>query len=111
MRLLTRGMLIALMAVGSVVMWLGVPFGFIYGASQLVDSSEPNMGIYAGLFVAIPFGMFLMVKVLKRLEITYQNVAGQEVQDAQVTLRRTPRRAVVRREHADEAPGPPDQWG
>ena len=39
-------MLVLLMAVGSVVMWIGVPLGLIYLASQLADSSRPSVGPY-----------------------------------------------------------------
>ena len=46
--------LIAVMAVGSVVMWLGVPFGWIYVVSQSVESSQPAMGPYVLLLVGIP---------------------------------------------------------
>ena len=36
----------ALMALGSVVMWFGVPLGLIYLASRLADSPNPSMGPY-----------------------------------------------------------------
>ena len=35
-------LLVLLMAVGSVVMWIGVPLGLIYLAAQLADSSRPS---------------------------------------------------------------------
>jgi hypothetical protein len=35
--------LVALMAVGSVVMWLGVPLGLVYLASRLADTPNPSM--------------------------------------------------------------------
>ena len=38
--------LIALMAFGSVLMWIGVPVGLIYLASRLADSPTPSMGPY-----------------------------------------------------------------
>ena len=34
--------LIALMAVGSVLMWIGVPVGLVYLASRLADSPTPS---------------------------------------------------------------------
>ena len=36
-------MLVLLMAVGSIVMWIGVPLGLVYAASQLADSSRPSV--------------------------------------------------------------------
>ncbi|MDP9346000.1 MAG: hypothetical protein M3P44_09800 [Actinomycetota bacterium] len=34
--------LIALMAVGSILLWLGIPVGVLYAASRLVESSQPS---------------------------------------------------------------------
>jgi len=56
--------LVLLMAIGSIVMWLGVPAGTIYGASQLVDSSEPNGAVYVGILVTIVVGMAAVGKLL-----------------------------------------------
>ena len=36
-------MLVALMALGSVVMWIGVPVALIYAASRLADSPKRAM--------------------------------------------------------------------
>ena len=39
-------MLVLMMAVGSVIMWIGVPLGLIYVASQIAGSSRPSAGPY-----------------------------------------------------------------
>jgi hypothetical protein len=61
---LLAAVLVLLMAVGSIVMWLGVPAGTIYGASQLVKSSAPNGAVYVGILVAIIVGMAVVGKLL-----------------------------------------------
>lgn len=66
--------LIALMAVGSVALWLGVPFAWIYLASQLVSSSQPTMGPYVMVLVGIPVTMVAVGKALAKLNRVYGNV-------------------------------------
>ena len=64
-------LLILVMAVGSVVLWLGVPIAWIYGASQLVSSSQPSMGPYVMVLVGIPASMVLVGKALSKLNRVY----------------------------------------
>lgn len=66
--------LIAVMALGSVVMWVGVPFGWIYVVSQSVKSSQPSMGPYVLLLVGIPGSMMVMGKLLGSLNRYYGRV-------------------------------------
>ena len=56
--------LIALMAVGSVIMWIGVPIGLIYLASRLADSPKPGMGPYLVILIGLPVGMTIVGKAL-----------------------------------------------
>ena len=57
-------MLVLLMAVGSVFMWIGVPLGLIYLASQLADSSRPSVGPYLLVLIGLPVGMAIVGKCL-----------------------------------------------
>lgn len=66
--------LIALMAIGSVLMWLGIPLGWIYFVSQSVKSSQPTMGPYVLLLFGIPASMVAMGKLLGRLNRMYGEV-------------------------------------
>ena len=66
--------LIALMAVGSVALWLGVPFAWIYGASQVVETSQPTMGAYVAVLVGIPITMIVVGKLLAKLNRIYGQV-------------------------------------
>jgi hypothetical protein len=68
--------LIALMAVGSVVMWIGVPVGLIYLASRLADSPKPSMGPYLLIIIGLPLGMVAIGKVLGMLDRYHGRITG-----------------------------------
>ncbi len=68
--------LIALMAVGSVVMWIGVPVGVIYAASQLADSPKPSMGPYVLILFGVPIGMTIVGKALGSLDRYHGRLTG-----------------------------------
>jgi hypothetical protein len=68
--------LIALMAIGSVVMWLGVPVGVIYLASRLADSPKPSMGPYVLILIGLPVGMIVVGKLLGALDRYHGRITG-----------------------------------
>jgi hypothetical protein len=68
--------LIALMAIGSVVMWLGVPIGLIYLASRLADSSKPSMGPYVLILVGLVVAMMAVGKLLGALDRYHGRITG-----------------------------------
>ena len=68
--------LIALMALGSVVMWIGVPLGLIYLASRLADSPKPSMGPYLVVLIGLPVGMMLVGKLLGALDSMHGRYTG-----------------------------------
>ncbi len=70
--------LIALMAVGSVFLWIGIPIGWIYAVSHMVDSSQPSLGPYVLLIFGIPITMWLFYKLLFGLDHVYARVTGQQ---------------------------------
>jgi hypothetical protein len=69
-------LLIGLMAVGLVLLWIGVPVGWLYLASQLTDASQPTMGPYVLVLVGIPATMIVVGKALAALDRTYGRVRG-----------------------------------
>jgi hypothetical protein len=69
-------LLIAVMAIGSVLMWLGVPVGLIYLASRVADSPTPSMGPYLLIIVGLPLGMIAIGKVLGALDRYHGRVTG-----------------------------------
>ncbi len=73
--------LVLLMALGSVVMWLGVPLGLIYLASKLADTPNPSMGPYLVVIVGLPIGMALIGKGLGWLNRLHTRLTGAEVDE------------------------------
>src|SRR5215208_1825109 len=69
-------MLVALMAFGSVVMWIGVPLGLVYAASKLAGSSDPSLGPYLLVLSGLPVGMALVGKGLGTLDRAHQRLTG-----------------------------------
>jgi hypothetical protein len=73
-------LLILLMAVGSVLLWIGIPVGWLDLASQVAGSSQPSMGPYALVLVGIPATMIVMGKLLAALDRAYGRVTGTAAQ-------------------------------
>jgi hypothetical protein len=69
-------LLVLLMALGSVLMWIGVPLGLVYAASKLASSSEPSLGPYLLVLVGLPIGMTLVAKGLGMLDRAHQRLTG-----------------------------------
>jgi hypothetical protein len=74
-------MLVALMALGSVVMWLGVPLALVYIASKLADTPNPSMGPYLLIILGLPIGMAVVGKGLGALNRAHIRVTGTEVDE------------------------------
>ncbi len=68
--------LIALMALGSVLLWLGLPFIWVYLASKLVDSAQPSIGPYLLILFGIPASMLVVGKGLSHLNRAYGRLVG-----------------------------------
>jgi hypothetical protein len=75
-RRMLAALLIVLMAIGSIVLWLGIPVGWLYLASRIARSSQPSMGPYLLILVGIPASMIVVGKLLTRLNRTYGAVTG-----------------------------------
>jgi hypothetical protein len=91
--------LVALMAIGSVFMWLGVPFGLIFAASKLADTPKPSMGPYLLVFLGLPVGMALVGKALGWLNRVHIRLTGAKTDEYRPGWTRSMRgeRAVDRR--------------
>ena len=69
--------LIVAMALGSVAMWIGLPLGLVFLASQLTDSTQPSMGPYLVVLLGLPVGMALIGRALARLDRMYAAAGGE----------------------------------
>ncbi len=65
------------MAVGSIVLWIGSPLGWLWLASQMQkDSQSTGFGPYMVVLVGIAVTGVVMAKLLQRLNRFYGEVAG-----------------------------------
>ena len=69
------------MALGSVVMWIGVPLGLVYLASKLADTPNPSMGPYLLIIIGLPVGMAAVGKGLGALNRAHIRLTGAEVDE------------------------------
>jgi hypothetical protein len=73
----TAALLVVLMALGSIVLWIGIPVAWIWGVSQAVDTTQPQFGPYMAILFGVPTTMFVFGRLLFRLNTTYERVTGQ----------------------------------
>ena len=70
--------LIVLMALGSLILWIGSPLGWLWVASQLQGSTDSGIGPYALVLLGILFTAFALAKGLSQLNDVYGDVSGDE---------------------------------
>ena len=70
-------LLVLVMAVGSILMWLGVPVLWLYVASRIADSSQPSLGLYLLVLVGIAVTMALVGKLLGILNRWHMVLTGR----------------------------------
>lgn len=75
--------LIVAMSFAALFLWVGIPLGWLWIGSQLVDSSQPSMGPYMVVAIGIIVSVVIDAMLLSRLNRTYQRVTGT---DGQVKL-------------------------
>ena len=71
-------LLVALMALGSVFLWIVVPVGWLWIASHSTDTSAPTLGPYLLVIFAVPITMWLVGKLLFRTNRLYERVTGTD---------------------------------
>ena len=77
---LAKGALIALMALGSIFLWIGIPVGWLWIGSQLQsDSGQPGFGLYVGILLGIIVSMVVVGRLLHGLNGAYGRLAGSEL--------------------------------
>jgi hypothetical protein len=59
------------------VLWIGIPIGWLFLASRLVDTSQPTLGPYVLLIFGIPITMFVFGKLLFTLDRVFERVTGR----------------------------------
>jgi hypothetical protein len=77
---LAKVALIALMAVGSILLWIGIPVGWLWIGSQVQsDSGQASFGLYLGILLGIIVSMVVVGKFLWSLNGVYGRLTGSEV--------------------------------
>jgi hypothetical protein len=77
---LAKVALIALMAFGSIFLWIGIPVGWLWIGSQFQsDSGQASFGLYLGVLLGIIVSMVAMGKLLSSLNGVYGRLTGSEV--------------------------------
>jgi hypothetical protein len=72
--------LVLLMAVGSISLWLVIPVAWIYLASHIVKTTQPTFGPYLLILFGVPSSMFVVGKLLYRLNGVYERLTGQDAE-------------------------------
>jgi hypothetical protein len=72
--------LIVAMSVAALLLWVGIPIGWLWIGSQLVSSSQPSMGPYAVVAIGIIASVVIDAMILSRLNRTYQRVTDSDGQ-------------------------------
>jgi hypothetical protein len=76
---LTKAGLIALMAIGSVALWIGVPVVWLWIGSQLTNSTQAALGPYLLVGIGIILSILGIGKLLTTLNAAYSRVSGRDV--------------------------------
>ncbi len=77
-RRLYAGFLLALMALGSFSLWTVVPLGWIWIASQLTDTQQPQLSQYMLVLFGIIATVFVIAKCLGALNRRFVALTGME---------------------------------
>ena len=79
-------LLVLVMAVGSILMWIGVPVFWLWLASRIADSSQPSLGLYVLVLVGIVVSMAVVGKGLGTVNHIHMGVTGTLPQKREQTI-------------------------
>lgn len=96
-------LLVVLMALGSILMWLGAPVGLIWLASRTASPANPTLGPLLIIAGALPVTMIVIAVILRRLDAWFSQVTGYNADSRRIavpwmkgmTERRENRKATV----------------
>jgi hypothetical protein len=78
--------LIAVMALGSVLMWLGAPAAWLWIASQIGEVGNPTIGPLLLIAAGLPVTMVLIAIWLRRLDRRFSELTGMNRENRRVQL-------------------------
>ena len=68
--------LLVVMVLGSFILWLAVPLGWLWIGSKLNQSLDPSFGAYVAIAVGIPATMLVLFTLLRRVDAAHQALTG-----------------------------------
>jgi hypothetical protein len=69
--------IIALMSLGSLLLWIGIPVGWLWIGSKASSTSQASIGIFMLILGGIVVSMVVVGKLLARLNRLYSSVTGE----------------------------------
>lgn len=78
--------ILLLMIVGSALMWVGMPFAWLWLASQLQQGVNPSLGPFMVVAVGLPISMVAIGKGLGALDRRFSALIGFDPNDRRVPL-------------------------
>lgn len=73
---LGASMIILLMIFAALMLWIGIPLGWLIIGSHTVNSSEPSMGPYMLVFFGIVVSVIITARIISKLNQAYERVSG-----------------------------------
>ena len=68
--------LVVLMVLGSLLLWLAVPVGWLWVASHIDDSLDASLKSYGAVVIGVPLTMLALFTLLRRLDEAHQRLTG-----------------------------------
>src|SRR3954470_23507672 len=70
-------LLVAVMAIGSIVMWLASPIAWLWIASRMTDSSQPSLGPYVLVLVGMALTAVVIGKGLGKVNHAHMRLTAR----------------------------------
>jgi hypothetical protein len=70
--------IVVLMIFFAMMLWIGIPLGWLYIGSQVASSTQPSAGPYMLVAVGIVVSVIVDALILSRLNRVYQRVTGSQ---------------------------------
>jgi hypothetical protein len=78
--------LVGLMVIGSALMWIGLPLGWLWLGSRIQHGLTPSLGPYLMIAVGLPTTMILVAKGLRALDRSFARVTRFDPNDRHIPL-------------------------
>jgi hypothetical protein len=79
-------LLVSGMVLGSILMWIGMPFGWLWLASHLQQGVNPSLGPYMLMAIGLPVSLVIIGKGLGSLDRQFSELIRHDPNDRRVPL-------------------------